>query len=94
MWSQADPWYFQSGHPSLLNNLQASSWPCLKTQRWMVPVWHLKLTSDLHKNTHLLRECACASALEAWLAMHWQAMADLFLSHGDSLAQSSQNVST
>jgi hypothetical protein len=26
--------------------------------------------------------------------MHWQAMANLFLSHGDSLAQSSQNVNT
>jgi hypothetical protein len=26
----------------------------------------------------------CASALAAWLAMYWQAMTHLFLSHGDS----------
>jgi hypothetical protein len=44
----------------------------------------------------LARFCACASntAPVAWLVMHWQAMADLFLSHGDSLAQSSRNIST
>jgi hypothetical protein len=28
--------------------------------------------------------CLQLSALAAWLAMHWQAMADLLLSHEDS----------
>ena len=31
-----------------------------------------------------LRLCCLLSAPVGWLAMHWWAMADLFLSHGDS----------
>jgi hypothetical protein len=34
------------------------------------------------------------SALVGWLAMHWQAMTGLFLSHRDSLISELQNLST
>jgi hypothetical protein len=41
-----------------------------------------------------LHLCQQLSAQAGWLARHWMTMADLFLSHRDSVAQSSQNVST
>ena len=37
----------------------------------------------------ILNSSVSGNTSAAWLAMHWWAMADLFLTHGDSLAQSS-----